>query len=72
MAAERLLQRAVTAEGAGGRVIAWDETALAFEQGFREALNLGFDRLALTDAELARADELARDKYASWEWTGRI
>ena len=72
VAAERLLQRAVTAEGAGGRVIAWDEAALAFEQGFREALNLGFDRLALTDAELARADELARDKYASWEWTGRI
>jgi lipoyl(octanoyl) transferase len=72
VAAQRLVERAVTAQGAGGRVISWEQAAWAFKQGFTEALNLELQSAELTPAEIERADELTRTKYADWNWTGRI
>jgi lipoyl(octanoyl) transferase len=72
LAAERLLERAVTTEGASGRVIDWDEAAQAFQKGFTETLNLELRPAELSAAELARAEVLMKEKYDSWAWTGRL
>lgn len=71
-AAARLLERAQTVEMVCGREIAWETAAEAFVRGFREALAIRFEEGQPSAAELERARELARQKYAHPDWTGRI
>jgi lipoate-protein ligase A len=70
--AQRLLQRATTAELILGRPLDWESAARAFESAFTEALNLELQVGVLTPAELEQAQELVANKYASKEWTGRV
>lgn len=71
-AAERLLQRATTVEMALGRLVTWDEAAVAFEQGFARVLDIRFTRSLLTSAETERAAELVRVKFDHPDWTGKV
>ena len=70
-AAEKLLARAVTAQMVTGRVISWQEAALAFVSAFEDCLGIRLEPGELTPAELARADELVQTKYAHPVWTER-
>ncbi len=71
-AAQRLLDHAATAESALGRVISWEQAAQAFARGFESQLGITFERGELSESELLRAEELAREKYANPAWTERV
>jgi lipoate-protein ligase A len=71
-ASERLLSHAITTEDASGRRISWNHIAQAFIKGFEETLNLELLPLELTHKEITRAQNLARDKYSSVDWTYKI
>ena len=71
-AAQRLLRRATTVESVLGRNVSWNEAASAFREAFKTALNLNFEVTGLTPAELRRADELVKEKYAHPDWIERI
>jgi lipoate-protein ligase A len=71
-AAEKLLARATTLESALGRAVAWEDAALAFEQGFRQALGIDFQTSELNTEELALAEKLQREKYGCDAWTLRV
>lgn len=66
-----LAGHAITAEAAAGRPISFAEAMAALEVGFAEALTITLISGALTEAEQTWTAELARDKYAHPEWTGR-
>jgi len=68
-AAERLLQRAATAETFLGAPLPWQQAAQAFIQAFEATLNLELTEQQPTAAEMRRAEELARKKYAASAWT---
>lgn len=70
-AARRLLDHATNAELLGHH-LAWETAASAFQAAFQEVLNLNLLEEPLTLAELRRADELVRDKYAHSSWTYRF
>ncbi len=70
-AAGKLLARATTLETALGRVVAWEEAALAFRQGFSRALGIEFIESELNEAEQARAEVLRQEKYGADAWTLR-
>lgn len=70
--AKRLLQRATTVESVLGRRVSWEESASAFREAFKTALNLNLEVDELTSTELARADELVKEKYAHPDWNERI
>jgi lipoate-protein ligase A len=72
LVAKRLLDRATNIESATHHKINWDEAAAAFIAAFSETLNLQLEPAELTPAELARADELVKEKYAHPSWTERI
>jgi lipoyl(octanoyl) transferase len=72
VAAKRLLTRATTVEQVIERVITWDESASAFSEAFKTALNLNFEVTGLTPSESSRAHELVKEKYAHPSWTERI
>jgi lipoate-protein ligase A len=63
-AAGRLLDRATTVEAALGQRVSWDEAARAFVAAFESVLALDLQPGTLTPAEIKRADELVRGKYA--------
>ena len=71
-AASRLLEHATTVETVLLRQIAWDQAAVAFENAFRQALNLDFISDDLSKDEYRRAEELVVQKYDHPSWTGRI
>ena len=71
-AAERLLERATTAEQILGSPLSWEAAAQAFAQAFQSELNLDLRPSNLTAEELARASELVGGKYANPTWTGKI
>lgn len=71
-AAERLLERAITVEGAINREILWDTVARAFSEAFASTLNIQFTLQDLTESEKARAEELVSLKYANPDWTYRV
>ena len=71
-AAHRLLERASTVEMILGKVIPWQTAAEAFENAFRDCLNLSLVSGELTQTELKRADELVVQKYGNPVWTRRI
>lgn len=58
-----------TLERVLGRRPSFDETVAALAAGFRETHGIALVPGALTDEEVAVADGLARDKYASETWT---
>ena len=64
LAAERLLQRAITVEAALGRKVSWDEAAHACIRAFSSVLSLDLQPGDLTLAEKTRAAELVQSKYA--------
>jgi len=68
----RVRARATTLEQALGRPVAWDEAADAVAAGFAELLNLHLEPGALTSEELALAEELRTQKYATGEWTRKV
>lgn len=68
-AAERLLQRATTVEGALGRPVSWEMAAQAFVDAFRQTFSLCFYPDEPTIAEKARAEELVRIRYANPDWS---
>lgn len=68
-AAKRLLQRATTLEAALGRPVTWQEAACAFEDAFRIKFELDLQQGELSESEKARAEELAKRKYAHPEKT---
>jgi lipoate-protein ligase A len=49
--------------------VSWDEAAGALAAGFAEALNLVLAPDALTAEELAEAQALRTEKYATAQWT---
>jgi lipoate-protein ligase A len=71
-AADRLLARATTVESVIGRVIPWESAAQAFVWAFEVALEMNLEPEELSPSEMARAEELVRQKYGHPEWTKRI
>jgi lipoate-protein ligase A len=71
-AAERLLQRATTAEAILGYPLDWSTAAQAFADAFRQTLNLQLAPENLSEAEQKRAAQLVREKYNHPEWTDRV
>jgi lipoate-protein ligase A len=67
-AAERLLNRATTAEAALGHAPTWEQAAQAFMAAFQQALNLELLPAEPGPAELQRAEQLVREKYANPAW----
>lgn len=72
LVAARLLARATNVETILHRVVSWEETADAFVAAFADTLDLNLEPAELTSTELARAEELVKEKYAHPSWTERI
>ena len=70
--AQRLLTRATNVETVLNRVIGWEEAADTFVWAFENTLDLNLSAAELTSTELARAEELIKEKYAHPSWTERI
>ena len=70
-AAKKLLDHAATVETVLGKTMSWYTAAQAFVLGFEQALDLVLQNDGLTAAELARAAELAEQKYANPEWSNK-
>jgi len=71
-AMQRLLARATTVESALGQAVDWESAKQAFVRAFEAQLGLSFEDEELSESELARAEELVREKYAHSAWTERI
>jgi lipoate-protein ligase A len=69
---ERVRRRAATLADLLGREVAWQEAADAVRQGFIDEFGIEFSSEGLTEKEKTRADELARGKYRTAEWTNRV
>jgi lipoate-protein ligase A len=69
---ERLLLRAATAEGILGCAPTWLDAAGAFIRAFEDSLNLALEPDEITQAELARADDLVNEKFDNPKWTQRV
>ena len=55
-----------------GRLVAFDEVAVALADGFREVFAVVLEPGELTVAERQRAEALRREKYAAEPWTHRL
>lgn len=71
-AANRLLQRALTAEDILGKALDWSAAARAFADAFQAKLNIQLEPAELSQSELQRAAELAETKYRSAAWNSRV
>jgi lipoate-protein ligase A len=65
-------QRACTVESCLGRTISWEQASNAMVQGFNTALGLQFQPASPSEGEIARANELFRERYANRSWTERV
>lgn len=72
VAAQRVLERAVTADTVLGRTPSWQEAASAFIQAFQETFDLTLTSGELSAGERRRAGELLEEKFAAGEWTFRV
>jgi lipoate-protein ligase A len=70
-AASRLLARAATVESALGHPVDWETAAQAFIRAFESELELTFEEGQVSKSEMARTEELIREKYAHPSWTER-
>lgn len=66
-----LQSRTISLQEAVGRVVGYEEAAIALVRGFEQALGITLERCDLARAERTLADELREVKYASAEWTLR-
>ena len=71
-AAQRLLERATTAQSVTGAKVSWDQAAESFGRAFSEKLGIQFKPGDLSEEEMTQADELVASKYANPEWTLRL
>jgi len=71
-AIQRLIAHATTIASVLGQAVTWETAAQAFIQAFEAQLGLKLEAGELTESELARAEELAAEKYAHPSWTERI
>jgi lipoate-protein ligase A len=71
-AAQRLLTRATTVKSVLGRIVDWETAAQAFVRAFEAQLGIQFELGELSKSELARADELVKEKYDHPSWTERV
>jgi lipoate-protein ligase A len=71
-AMQRLLARATTVESVLGREVEWGTAAQAFAHAFEAQLGLTLEAGELSASELARTEELVKEKYAHPSWTERI
>jgi lipoate-protein ligase A len=71
-AAERLVNRATTAEIVLGYPLAWNTAAQAFPTAFEKTLDVTLTPAGLTPKELERAAELEQEKYGNPSWTDRV
>ena len=71
-AAERLLARATTVESVLGRVVALETAQQTFVRAFEAQLGMSFEQGELSQSELARAEQLVKEKYAHPSWTERM
>jgi lipoate-protein ligase A len=69
----RVVQRAATLQSVLGRTVSWDQAAEAMQASFESTFDLAFsaDR-SLTHQELARAEELRAQQYATDGWNARF
>jgi lipoate-protein ligase A len=65
-------ERATTFAAAAGFAVSWDEAADAIANAFARRFSLEFELSSLTPSERSRAEELARTRYGSPEWTLKI
>lgn len=72
LAAQRLLERATTAESVTGVPVSWEQAAESFKRAFSKQLGIQFEPGELSTGELALAEELVESKYANPEWTLRL
>lgn len=72
LAAERLLERALTVENAINRVITWQEAAQAFITAFQTILELHLEPGELLPIEVQAVEVLQSQKYAHSSWTNRV
>lgn len=70
-AAERLLTRATTVEAVLGTPVTWERVVEAFARAFESELGLEFEQTGLSESELARLEELVKEKYGHPSWTER-
>ncbi len=70
-AAQRLLVRATTTEAILQRYVSWEQAAEAFVEAFSQTLNIQLQPADLTPTEIARAEELVKEKYAHPDWNER-
>ncbi len=71
-AAGRLLEKATTVEAFLGHPVAWDQAAEAFAAAFQDVLGLELVPGEVSPAEVDRAGELERTKYAHPERMGKV
>jgi lipoate-protein ligase A len=68
----RLLAHATTVEQELGVIIDWNEASIAFQEAFRNVLNIELKQDDLSLKEKQRAEELVIEKYNHPKWTKRI
>ncbi|MCC6300861.1 MAG: lipoate--protein ligase family protein [Anaerolineales bacterium] len=71
-AAQRLLERATTVEGALGRGVGWEEARQAYVRAFEAQLGIQFEEGELSETESEMTDLLVQEKYAHTSWTERV
>jgi lipoate-protein ligase A len=71
-AIRRILDRATTIELITGSKISWVVAASAFEQAFKETLNIRFEESDPTKSEIIKTNNLIKQKFANPTWTERI
>ncbi len=71
-ASQRLLDRATTVERELDHTPTWKQASHAFQESFKNVLNLDLAPGKLTGKEKERAQELLKEKYAHPSWTERI
>jgi lipoate-protein ligase A len=71
-AEQRLLDHATTVERELGYAPHWEQASQAFQEAFKQVLNLNLDPAQLTEVEISRVEELVHEKYTHPSWTERI
>jgi lipoyl(octanoyl) transferase len=71
-AMDRLLARATTVKSVLGWEVSWESAAQAFVRAFEARLGLHLKAAELSESEIARAEQLLREKYAHPSWTEKI
>jgi lipoate-protein ligase A len=71
-AQNRLLKRATTLKESLGKDISWFEFAASVIEGFHQKLGIIFDNGSLSKMELARTEQILKEKFANDTWTLRI